>query len=56
VACSGDYNLLVGGNYTSAIMGAKTENIHMTKESNTVGAVTHRGGTIVMQGATIDLN
>ena len=49
VVCSGDYNLLVGGNYTSAIMGAKKENIGMTKESNTVGTVVHRG-------ATIDLN
>ena len=56
VACSGDYNLLVGGNYTSAIMGAKNESINMTKTSNTVGAVTHRGATVVVQGATIDLN
>ena len=56
VNCSGDYNLLVGGNYTSSIMGAKTENIGMTKESNTVGSVVHRGGTVVVQGATIDLN
>ena len=46
VVCSGDYNLLVGGNYTSAIMGAKKENIGMTKESNTVGTVVHRGFTI----------
>jgi len=56
VVCSGDYNLLVGGNYTSAIMGSKEELIGMTKESNTIGSVVHRGATVVVQGATIDLN
>ena len=56
VVCSGDYNLLVGGNYTSAIMGSKEELIGTTKESNTIGSVVHRGATVVVQGATIDLN
>ena len=44
-----DYNLLVGGNYTSNILGSKTEYIAGSKSSQTTGTVVHRG-------ATIDLN